>query len=164
MAIQFFEEAASIQLDFAAEYLKENPKENGKSYEVTEIRLTNAGSGYMVYTDVCTGFYYKKEKVLAQLLEALQVYVEGQDGYAIFMVLDKKTKKGFSLGIDVEVKRNWFGCQKKYSLLESDGLESKGKQSNPFLPPSMSLESKEKEEQDSRTSKKSQQTSKAIIS
>jgi len=164
MAIQFFEEAASIQLDFAAEYLKENPKENGKSYEVTEIRLTNAGSGYMVYTDVCTGFYYKKEKVLGQLLEALEVYIDGQDGYAIFMVLDKKAKKGFSLGIDVEIKRNWFGCQKKYSLLATDGLESKGKQSNPFLPPSMSLESKEKEGQDSRTSKKSQQTNRAIIS
>jgi len=149
MAIQFFEEAASIQLDFAADYLKENPKENGKSYEVTEVRLTNAGSGYMVYTDVCTGFYYKKEKVLQQLLEALQVYVEGQDGYALFMVLDKKTKKGFSLGIDAEIKRNWFGCAKKYTLSAEGGLGLTEKPVNPFLPPVMLVKSKETESSDS---------------
>ena len=152
MAIQFFEEAVSIQLDFASDYLKENPKENGKSYEVTEVKLTNAGSGYMVYTDVCTGFYYKKEKVLQQLLEALEVYVDGQDGYALFMVLDKKAKKGFSLGIDVEIKRNWFGCGKKYTLSEESGSGSKEKPSNPFLPPTTLVRSKETENSDSKIS------------
>lgn len=155
MAITFFEEAKSIQLDFASEYLKSHPKEHGKSYEVKEVRLTNAGSGYMIYSDVCTGFFYKKETILQQLLEALQVYVEGQDGYAVFMVLDKTAKKGFSLGVDMTEKRNWFGSGKKFTQVEEIGFGSETKSSNPFLKDLTSPKQKEngKGESESTTSK-----------
>lgn len=136
MAIQFFEEAYShgIDLDFAKDYLSNFPKENGASYNVSEIVLAASGKGYMIKTDRFICWLWKKQSTAKMLIEALEKYVEEGYGYMVVAVLDKDAKDGYKLGIDPEQPCNWFGKGKKFTVIE-DTFSSQETTQNPFFIP-----------------------------
>lgn len=138
MALAFFEDdstATGVDLPFAEDYLKENPKRNGQAIQVEEVLLVKSGKGYLIKTPECLGWLWRKEKVATQLLEALKYYVDNQHGFGLFLVLDKQAKSKFRLAVDAEVPCSWFGTEKKYTVLE-DGLGSnEAIPGNPFLIP-----------------------------
>lgn len=134
MSIQFFEDSSSTsgELEFANDYLKKFPKDNGKAFPVKEIILARSGKGYLASTDSFLCWLWKREKTTALLLEALQAYVDQRYGYTIVAVLDKGDKNGFKLGVDSELPCMWYGSAKKYSVeVDIPTLETQG--GNPFL-------------------------------
>jgi hypothetical protein len=138
MALSFFEQeesSSSGDLPFCEEYLKENPKNNGKVLQVREVFAVKSGKGYLIKTDECIGWLWRKEKTTSQLLEALQYYVEIQHGFGLFLVLDKNAKAKFKLAVDSEVECSWFGDEKKYTVVEDGHGSREAIQSNPFLIP-----------------------------
>lgn len=141
MSIQFFEDITPTDgdLDFAADFLKQNPKLDGKDFTITEINLARSGKGYMAKTDSFICWLWRKNKPTMQLLEALEAYVANQHGYRIVAVLDKKVKDGFRLGVDFDCPQSWFMHGEKKSFATQDIWFSPTgvSQSNPFLPPAL---------------------------
>lgn len=141
MALHFFddESTGNGSLPFASDYLEEHPKANGKEFEVKELYRTQSNKGYMLITDCFSGFLFKNQKLTKQLLEALQLYCDKQDGYALIAVLDKSAKNKFRLAVDFEKPRSWFTRGNEHFVTSESGLELKEvPKGNPFLPPVLS--------------------------
>lgn len=141
MAIQFFEDITPTDgdLDFAADFLKANPKQDGKDFTITEITLAKSGKGYMAKTDHFVCWLWRKNKTTNQLLEAIEAYVANQHGYRIVAVLDKRIKDGFRLGVDFDCPQSWFmnGEKKQYATKDIWFSPQQSSESNPFLPPAL---------------------------
>lgn len=136
MPLEFFDKEPSTNgnLEFAADYLKANPRENGKVYEVHEFKITSSGNGYLLYTDKFMGFLFKNAKVTKQVIEALEYYSKQPNGYGFFAQLDAKAKNGFRLGVDSDEPRTWFSSKNGYTQQDIDtGELEQDKNSNPFL-------------------------------
>lgn len=136
MALQFFdnEPTTNGNLEFAADYLKANPKEDGKVYEVTEFKITSSGNGYLLYTDKFMGFLFKNAKVTKQIIEALEYYASQPNGYAFYAQLSKKAKNGINLAIDSDEPRTWFQSKNGFTQQDIDtGENRQTENSNPFL-------------------------------
>lgn len=136
MAIQFFEAGSANpgELLFAGDYLQQYPKENGKKFVVREVVLAQSGKGYMLYTEACIGWLYKRNPIALLLTQALEVYVRDRYGYAIILVLDNSAKDKIKLGVDPEIPTTWFGTGKKYTVtpdIPTFDVET----GNPFLIP-----------------------------
>lgn len=135
MALQFFEKSDgnSTDLEFANDFLKANPRENGKQFVVREIIRVQSGKGFMLRTDYFNCWLWKKSEIAKQLMEALEVYVSSSQGYSLFAVLDNSIKDGFKLAVDTDYTVRWYSMGNgSYSLTQSNitSMES----GNPFLP------------------------------
>lgn len=136
MALKFFdnEPTTNGNLEFAADYLKENPKEDGKIYEITEFKITSSGNGYLLYTDKFMGFLFKNAKVTKQIIEALEYYASQPNGYGFYAQLSKKAKNGINIAIDSDEPRTWFVSKNGFTQQDIDtGGEAQLENSNPFL-------------------------------
>jgi hypothetical protein len=141
MALKFFddESTGTGNKPFASDYLKENPKQNGKQFQVREVYRTQSDKGYMFIFDDFSAFLFKNQKTAKQIIEALEFYCEKQDGYALVGVLDKTLKNGIKFAVDFDEPTSWFTRgNEHFSTTESDlGVEHNPK-GNPFLPPVLS--------------------------
>jgi hypothetical protein len=137
MALVFFESADSSNnmgdLPFAEELAK-NPKMNGVTFEVTEVRNTKKGTGKLLITDGCLAFLFNRNKTLRLLLDGLKYYSTNGSGYGLFLRIDKSASDGYRLAIDPEVSRVWYEGNGGYSLLPNQSEEG-GDNTNPFLLP-----------------------------
>jgi hypothetical protein len=138
MGIQFFEQDEEVtSLDFLPDALEENPKLNGKIFDVFSFKKAKSGKGYMLYTSDFICWFFKKEKVLAQALEALDYYCKTGEGFQFVVQVDKKVKSKFSLGIDTERKVKFIPLENaSYRLALTNDMEdtqTETKKENPFL-------------------------------
>lgn len=142
MAIEFFkQEEDSVSLDFLTDALEANPKLNGKLFDVFSFKKAKSGKGYSVYTSDFICWFFKKEKVLNQALEALDYYCKMGIGYQFVIQVDKSAKGKFHLGIDTERKVKYVPLENaSYRLELQKELEgtvqtkkSEEKNDNPFL-------------------------------
>jgi hypothetical protein len=138
MAIEFFaQEEESTSLEFLPDALEENPKLNGKFFDVFAFKKAKSGKGYMLYTSDFICWFFKKEKVLTQALEALDYYCKVGQGFQFVVQVDKKLKSKFQLGIDTEREVKYIPLEGlSYRLvLENDMVDTslEKKAENPFL-------------------------------
>lgn len=131
--IDFFDtESPSIDLDFATDYLKANPKRDQDIFHIHSIKLAKSGKGYMLYTNEFMCWLFKKEKTATQLIEALEYYVKVGGGFQLVVKLDKKAKNNVVYGIDKDIPCSYFPLGKGFSCLEEDS-ETPLSNMNPFL-------------------------------
>lgn len=138
MAIEFFaQEEEQTSLDFLPDALEENPKLNGKMFDVFSFKKAKSGKGYMLYTSDFICWFFKKEKVLQQALEALDYYCKTGSGYQFVVQVDKKAKNKFHLGIDTERSVKYVPLENtSYRLETQSDMEDTvqiSKKENPFL-------------------------------
>jgi hypothetical protein len=138
MAIEFFNQEEEVtSLDFLPDALEENPKLNGKLFDVFSFKKAKSGKGYMLYTSDFICWFFKKDKVLTQALEALDYYCKIGSGYQFVVMVDKKLKSKFSLGIDTDREVKYVPLENaSYRLaLENDteDIPTEKQKANPFL-------------------------------
>lgn len=141
MPLKFFddESTGNGNKPFASDYLKDNPRANGKQFSVREVYRTQSDKGYMFIFDDFSAFLFKNQKTAKQIIEALEYYCEKQDGFELVGVLDTKLKNGIKFAVDFDKPTSWFTRgNEQFSTQESDlGVEHQPK-GNPFLPPVLS--------------------------
>lgn len=138
MPIEFFkQEEETVSLDFLPDVLEENPKINGKTFDVFSFKKAKSGKGYMLYTSDFICWFFKKEKVLQQALEALDFYCKTGAGFQFVVQVDKTLKSKFSLGIDTDREVKYIPLENtSYRLGDQKNMEATLKESkavNPFL-------------------------------
>lgn len=138
MPIEFFsQEEEQTSLDFLPDYLEENPKINGKTFDVFSFKKAKSGKGYMLYTSHFICWFFKKEKVLQQALEALDYYCKTGSGFQFVVQVDNKTKSKFHLGIDTDREAKYIPLENtSFRLADKNDTEvigSEKKKDNPFL-------------------------------
>lgn len=138
MGIQFFEQPSeSVDLEFASNYLEANPKQNGKIFDLVSVKKAKSGKGYMLYTSDFIVWYYRKEKVLQQILEALDIFCKVGGGKQFVIQLDKTASKKFNIGIDEEREATYIPLENASYVLqgkqELEGIKKEKKEVNPFL-------------------------------
>lgn len=137
MSISFFEDLqqSSGSIDFAIDYLKNNPKMNGTSHQIISVKLVTSGKGYLFSTDQFICWMWRKDKTAIKILEALDFYVENRYGYALMAVLDKSQKDGFRIGVDSDKPCTYWGKEGRYGLTTDTLCSSAQVSENPFLLP-----------------------------
>jgi hypothetical protein len=137
MALSFFEE---IERDngngerlFVKEFLEANKRENGKQFPIKELKLVKSGKGYILETDYFMVWLWKKQSITQHLLEALKLYTTTGKGYALFAVLDAKSKDGYKLAVDPEIEAFWYDLGNDCFSLQSPSSIS-SPDHNPFIP------------------------------
>ena len=138
MAIEFFtQDEETPSLEFLPDYLEENPKANGKIFDVFAFKKAKSGKGYMLYTSHFICWFFKKEKVLQQALEALDYYCKTGTGYTFVVQIDSKAKNKFHLGIDNEREAKYVPLENtSYRLAlptDTEDTPTKKETINPFL-------------------------------
>jgi hypothetical protein len=137
MALSFFEEVESSNGSgerlFVKEFLEENKRENGKQFSIKELKLVKSGKGYILETDYFMVWLWKKQSLTQHLLEALKLYTTTGKGYALFAVLDAKSKDGYRLAIDPEIEAFWYDLGNGCFSLQSPSSTS-SPDHNPFIP------------------------------
>lgn len=138
MPIEFFvQDEEQPSLDFLPDALEEDPKLNGKMFDVFSFKKAKSGKGYMLYTTHFIVWFFKKEKVLQQVLEALDFYCKSGKGYQFVIQVDKKAKSKFHLGIDSEREVTYIPLENtSYLLADMRDMEVTKKEksvTNPFL-------------------------------
>lgn len=138
MPIEFFsQEEESQSLDFLPDALEENPKINGKTFDVFSFKKAKSGKGYMLYTSDFICWFFKKEKVLTQALEALDFYCKTGSGFQFVVQVDKKAKSKFHLGIDTDRQVKYIPLENvSYRLVtesDTEDTQTETKKENPFL-------------------------------
>jgi hypothetical protein len=135
--VKFFEaqDTGSGDRDFAPDYLKRFPKQDGTLHDVTEIKKVVSGKGYLLYTEHFLVWLWKKEKSAQQVIEALRVYIDTKEGFTLVCKLDKTKKSGCILGVDFERPTTWFAMGNDSYTLDEDAISQESTDSgNPFLP------------------------------
>lgn len=137
MALEFFEEKednGTGELEFLGDWLKANPKNKQLEWEVLEIRAVKSGKGYILITDKFMIFLWKRLKVAAFLIQALDVWVnkEPDTGFALMAVIAPKSKDGYKLGVDKERKVTWFTMGNGFTTMAENAF-SEDSDLNPFL-------------------------------
>lgn len=137
MALTFFEDkedSGTGSLGFLNEWLEENPKNKQKEFDIVEIKAVKSGKGYLLSTDKFMIFLWKKSKLVTQLIEAFNVWVnlEPDTGFRLVCVLNPKTKDGYQIAADKETKVTWFTMGNGYTQTEESAY-SEETDLNPFL-------------------------------
>jgi len=137
MALTFFEakeDNGNGELLFLNEWLENNPKPKTKEYEVTEVKAVKSGKGYLVLTNDFQVFLWKKSKVTQMLLQAFDVWIniEPDSGFKLLIVLDSKSKDGYKMAVDKDVKVTWFTMGNGFTTT-ADNAYSEETDLNPFL-------------------------------
>jgi len=138
MAIEFFkQEEETLSLDFLPDALEENPKLNGKIFDVFAFKKAKSGKGYMLYTSDFICWFFKKEKVLTQALEALDYYCKTGTGFQFVVQVDKKLKSKFILGLDTDRETTYVPlentCYRSATANDMGDIPKEKKVDNPFL-------------------------------
>lgn len=138
MPIEFFaQEEESTSLDFLPDALEENPKLHGKVFDVFAFKKAKSGKGYMLYTSDFIAWFFKKEKVLQQALEALDYYCKSGSGFPFVIQVDKQAKSKFHLGIDTDREAKFVPLENaSYRLAQPNDTEDTQittPKDNPFL-------------------------------
>ena len=138
MAIEFFkQQETSPNLDFLNEYLEENPKSNGKIFDIYSFTKAKSGKGYMLSTSDFHIWFFRKEKILTQILEALDYYCKTGEGLQFVCQIDKSVKSLCHIGIDEDRKVTYIPLEGTSYVLQnyikSEGTKKEKKGSNPFL-------------------------------
>lgn len=138
MPIEFFEqEEEKDHLDFLPDALEENPRLDGKLFDVFAFKKAKSGKGYMLYTSHFICWFFKKEKPLQQALEALDYYCKTGTGFQFVVKVDKKLKSKFVLGLDSEREAKFVPLENTcYRLAQENDMEDMNlpmKKENPFL-------------------------------
>ena len=140
MALTFFEpkeSAGNGDTPFLNEWLESNPKNKQDTFLVREILRVQSGKGYRVVCDSFQAFIWNNAKITKLLLEALEIWInDRENGYALYVVLNKPTKPEFSLACDKDEHVSWFSSKNGYTTTESSALskgESIVEKENPFL-------------------------------
>lgn len=143
MAIEFFtDDEESPSLDFLPDALDENPKLDGKIFDVFSFKKAKSGKGYLLYTSHFICWFFKKEKVLTQALEALDYYCKTGTGYQFVVRVDKKAKGKFHLGLDTERETKYVPLEntsyRSGELKDMEDTQKEKRGDNPFLIPKLS--------------------------
>jgi hypothetical protein len=138
MAIEFFtQDDEQPSLEFLPDALEENSKLDGKIFDVFSFKKAKSGKGYMLYTSHFICWFFKKEKVLTQALEALDFYCKTGTGFQFVVQVDKKAKSKFHLGIDSERTAKYIPLENaSFRLVNGNDMEDTQKENkavNPFL-------------------------------
>lgn len=137
MALTFFEDTSSTagELPFLNEFIKKAKNLKTQQYEVKEIKKTRKDKGYLVITDRFSCYIWKNAKEAGQLIEALDLYINGGKGYAIFVYLPDPKKDDFKLAVDFEQERTWYAGKNGYTTTLELASITTVDGTNPFLPP-----------------------------
>lgn len=138
MPIEFFvQDEEQPSLEFLADALEDDPKLNGKLFDVFSFKKAKSGKGYMVYTSHFIVWFFKKEKIIQQALEALDYYCKTGEGFQFVIEVDKKAKSKFHLGLDTERQVKYVPLENtSYRLVTTNDMEVTEKKTplvNPFL-------------------------------
>lgn len=98
------------------EYLKANTIKDGTAFEVQKAKLTMSGWLIIETTD-WVGFIHGKAAVAISLMTEIAPALHGKQGNQLIALTAKKTKFGFVLATDDEVKR-WYDFNAESNLLE----------------------------------------------
>ncbi len=138
MAITFFQyDESSSSLEFLSDYFEDHPEIEGQDFEILAISPVKSGKGYLLTTPEFQVFYFKKEKIILQLLQALEHYCGNGYGPKVICRVDSTIKSLHLLGIDEDNRREWMFSQGKYSIVGGPGISPKkalpSDGSNPFI-------------------------------
>jgi len=138
MPIDFFvQEEEAPSLEFLPDYLEENPKANGQTWDVFAFKKAKSGKGYMLYTSHFICWFYKKEQTMQQVLEALDFYCKTGSGFQFVVKVDTSIKRKFHLGIDTDREVRYIPLENSsYRLENTKGMadtKTDKKEQNPFL-------------------------------
>lgn len=114
------------------EYFKNNTVKDGTPFAVEKCKLTVSG-WLIVETEDWVGFIHGKAPVSKILMSEIAPALHGQQGNQLIALVAKKSKFGFVLATDDEVKR-WYDFNP-----ESNLLEVTEEQQESFLVPSGTL-------------------------
>lgn len=132
-----FEDSSSKSgnLPWLNEYLADIPKLKEKEFLINEIALAQSGTGYRLICDYFQAWLWKNKKLTKMLVEALNVYADNPGtGYALFVVVKSKAKDDFTVGIDKEIRLDWFKSKNGFTTLKADtGQTTSTEGTNPFL-------------------------------
>lgn len=98
------------------EYFKSNSVKDGTPFPVEKCKLTLSG-WLIVETDEWVGFIHGKAPVSKVLMTEIAPALHGQQGNQLIALVAKKSKFGFVLATDDEVKR-WYDFNPESNLLE----------------------------------------------
>jgi len=144
MPVEFFKrDEGSLSLDFLPDALDENPKLDGKMFDVFSFKKAESGKGYMLYTSDFIAWFFKKDKIMVQVLEALDYYCKTGTGYQFVIQVESSLKSKFNLGLDTDREVTYIPLENTSYVLENmkstEGTK-KGKKvvekkpvENPFL-------------------------------
>lgn len=100
---------------------------------VIELKKANSGKGYIVVGQDFDAFIWNNDKVLAQLLAAIAVWIDSGEGKQLEVHRDKTEKRGFvvkqALVKNKPVTIRWFFSEQGYTTKEPN----EGDEKNPFL-------------------------------
>jgi len=138
MPIEFFvQDEESPSLEFLPDYLEENPKCDGKIFDVFSFKKAKSGKGYMLYTSHFICWFFKKEKVLQQALEALDFYCKTGSGFQFIVQVNKKSKSKFTLGIDTDREVRYIPLEnasyRSGTMNDTEDTQETKNAVNPFL-------------------------------
>ena len=139
MALTFFEPKDNIgsgDTPFLNDWLASNPKNKETTFLVKEIIKAQSGKGYRVVCDNFQGFIWANAKMTKLLIEALEVWIkEKENGYALFLVLQKPNKQDFTLACDKDVPVSWFQSKNGFTTTELNAISQDGTvvDGNPYL-------------------------------
>lgn len=98
------------------EYFKAHSVKDGTPFPVEKCKLTTSG-WLIVETDEWVGFIHGKAPVAKVLMGEIAPALHGQQGNQLIALVAKKSKFGFALATDDEVKR-WYDFNTESNLLE----------------------------------------------
>lgn len=125
----------SGNIPWLKEWLKANPKSKETKFLITEVIASSKGNGYRVVSEYLQHWIWKNNKETKFLIEALEHYCSNPDsGYALFICVTNKEEAKASIGIDKEIKMEWYATKKGFSLLREDlNRTTSLDDGNPFL-------------------------------
>lgn len=98
------------------EYIKAHTVKDGTPFAVEKCKLTVSG-WLIVETTDWVGFIHGKATVAVNLMTEIAPALHGQQGNQLIALVAKKSKFGFVLATDDEVKR-WYDFNPESNLLE----------------------------------------------
>lgn len=98
------------------EYIKANSPKDGTEFAVEKCKLTDSGWLIIETTD-WVGFIHGKATVAKTLMEEIAPAIHGTEANQLLAIISKKTKFGFVLATEDEVKR-WYHHTPDSNLLE----------------------------------------------
>lgn len=136
MALKFFDDLnpQSSQLPFLDEFIKKEKNLKTDTFPIQEITRVKSDKGFMVKTEKFMVFIWKNQKITQQLIEALDLWINGTVGYELVVFLPNTKKTDFKLGVDFEKEVTWFTSKNGYTTIQEDvSYQDIDPDKNPFL-------------------------------
>lgn len=108
MTIEFLTSDGEGRLPFAKEFLDENPKADGKAFQITSVVQAKSKKGYMLITNSFCYWLWNNSTEVKTLLPMLEKWVSGEEeGKELLIKLTKKSPSGGMIGIEREKPVTW---------------------------------------------------------